>query len=173
MRRAVSWGLGLAVVLGGVIGLIAIFTARDEGSVAAREAAGPGELQPDRRRAHTADAAPLDPQNPVASGPHRAALLARDRRPVGADELLHALELGNVAILYGSARVPAALVELQESVAGRFDVELVAAGQMVVLARVAGLDDVVALAWRRVLRTDDPADPALREFAEAWLGKGA
>jgi hypothetical protein len=31
---------------------------------------------------------------------------------------------------------------------------------------------VIALAWRRRLRTADPADPRLRDFVDAWLGQG-
>ena len=41
------------------------------------------------------------------------------------------------------------------------------------LARRAGSDGVVALAWRRMLRAADPADPALERFASHWLGRGA
>jgi hypothetical protein len=42
----------------------------------------------------------------------------------------------------------------------------------VILARRDGSGPATALAWKRILRADDPADPALREFAEFWLGRG-
>ena len=63
-------------------------------------------------------------------------------------------------------------MRLQEDVAGPFDAELAAAGQAVILARRAGAGPATALAWRRILKTGDATDPELREFAEAWLGRG-
>ena len=50
---------------------------------------------------------------------------------------------------------------------------MAAAGQQVNLARREGVGPVTAAAWRRLLRVDDPSDPRLREFAEAWIGRGA
>jgi hypothetical protein len=96
--------------------------------------------------------------------------VTRDRRELIDDQLIHALELGNVVILYDAPKPGAALARLQEDVAGPFDAELAAAGQAVILAPRQGAGPATALAWRRILRTDDAADPALREFAEAWLG---
>ena len=49
---------------------------------------------------------------------------------------------------------------------------MAAAGQAVILARREGAGPATALAWRHVYRAADPAIPALREFAEAWLGRG-
>ena len=40
----------------------------------------------------------------------------------------------------------------------------------IVAAAVALLGPTTALAWRRLLRSDDPAE--LQAFAEAWLGRG-
>jgi hypothetical protein len=57
-------------------------------------------------------------------------------------------------------------------VAGPFDAELAAAGQAVILARRPGAGPATALAWRRILRAGDPADPDLRTFTEHWLGRG-
>jgi hypothetical protein len=42
----------------------------------------------------------------------------------------------------------------------------------VILARREGAGPATALAWRRVYETPDSRDPALREFTEAWLGRG-
>jgi hypothetical protein len=72
-------------------------------------------------------------------------------------------------ILY-DGRVDPALERLRDEVAGPFDPELAAAGQAVILAPREGAGPALALAWRRSLRALDPADPRLREFAEAWLG---
>ena len=76
-------------------------------------------------------------------------------------------------IAYDADDPPPALVQLQEDTAGPFDAELAAAGQAVILARRPGVGGVVALAWRRKLATDAPADPKLHEFVEAYLGQGA
>lgn len=170
MRRALTVAVGTIVVIGGLVALVAAFSARDDAGVAV-DAAGPGELQPDRGSSHdgAAPAAALLP----TSGTHRPRNVTADATEIGGDELVHALEQGNVVLVYGGRRPPASLRGLQEAVAGPFDAELAAAGQSVILARVPGVDGVAALAWRRLLRAPDAADPRLREFAEAWLGKGA
>jgi hypothetical protein len=112
-----------------------------------------------------------DGADPPASGPHSGALVTRDRRPISDDQLVSALALGDVVILYEGSPDPE-LVRLQREVAGPFDAEVAAAGQAVILARRAGAGAATALAWKRILRASDPAEPALREFAEFWLGRG-
>jgi hypothetical protein len=162
LRRVAIVAAGVLLAAGGLIALALIFNARDDADLA-RAPAGPGELQPDRGSGHD-QAAAVEDEWPT-SGPHHPDLVTRDRRRLSDDQILHALELGNVVILSDD---PSAFVALQEEVAGPFDAEVAAAGQAVILARHDG--PVVALAWRRVLESDDPA--ALREFAEAWLGRG-
>jgi hypothetical protein len=152
------------VVAAGLAGLLLVFSARDEGQIEASPI-GPGTLQPDRGASHGAPAAA---GGLPTSGTHRPEPVTRDRRPLTNDQLIHALELGNVVIVY-DRRPPAALVRLQEDVTGPFDAEVAAAGQAIILARRPG--PTTALAWRRTLETDDPAQ--LREFAEAWLGEGS
>jgi hypothetical protein len=152
------------VVAAGLAGLLLVFSARDEGQLEAAPA-GPGELQPDGGAAH---GAPAERGGLPTSGAHRPLAVTRDRRRLTNDQLIHALELCNVVIVYGERTPPPALVQLQEEVAGPFDAEVAAAGQAVILARQGG--PTTALAWRRVLETDNPA--RLREFAEAWLGEG-
>jgi len=88
------------------------------------------------------------------------------------DQIIHALELGNVVILYDAPDPGTWLERVQREVAGPFDAEVAAAGQAVILARRTGAGPATALAWRRILRTDDPRDPRLREFAEQWLARG-
>ena len=153
---------GVLLAIAGLIVLVLVFGARDDPEVASAPE-GPGELQPDRGSGHDHAAAVEDPW--PTSGPHLPELVTRDRRRLSDDQILHALELGNVVILSGD---PADFVALQREVAGPFDAEVAAAGQAVILARHDG--PVVALAWRRVLQSYEPA--ALREFAEAWLGQG-
>lgn len=146
-----------------LLGLVLVLGSRDDAEVA--PAQGPGELRPDRGAAHDGPARP-EGDEPPTSGTHRPELVARDQRPLTDDQLIHALELGNVVIL--AERIDPELLAVQRAVAGPFDAEVAAAGQAVILARRDG--PTTALAWRRLLRTDDPAE--LQAFAEAWLGRG-
>jgi hypothetical protein len=168
----------LAVVIvaaAGCVGLIALLASRDSSQVGGTS--GPGTLEPDRGSGLEADNAPdtpvSRPADPPTSGRHKNAPVRRDRMALSDDELLTALQQGNVVLAYdGDAKPAAELVALQHEVAGPFDVELAAAGQAVVLDHRPGVGGVIALAWRRKLVTSDPGDPQLRMFAEAWLGQG-
>jgi hypothetical protein len=169
LRRLGVVAAGVLVAVAGLIALAVAFNARDDPEVA-RSPAGPGELQPDRGSGHDQPAQVADDW--PTSGPHREELVTRDRRRLTDDQILHALELGNVVILYDAPDPGTVLERVQDEVAGPFDAELAAAGQAVILARRTGAGPATALAWRRVYRTDDPFDPRVREFAEAWLGRG-
>jgi Protein of unknown function (DUF3105) len=149
---------GVAVAAAALLVLVLVLSSRDDSQLSAA-GEGPGQVQPEGAE-------------PPAGGSHRKVLVTRDRRPLSDDQLLTALELGNVVVFYDGRQPPRALVRLQREVSGPFDAELAAAGQAVILAPRAGAGPATALAWRRILRTDDPADPALREFAEYWLGRG-
>jgi hypothetical protein len=153
------------------VALVWILATRDSSSVQAPR--GPGVLQPDHGHAHDRAAAPSPPDDPPTSGAHRPVLVTRDATALSDDALLHALELGDVVLAYDAPRPPAALRSVQRAVAGPFDSELAAAGQAVILDRRRGVHGVIALAWRRELRADDSSDPRLRDFADAWLGRGA
>jgi hypothetical protein len=170
LRRAVVVVLGVVVVVAALVGLMLVISSRDDSQLSAAPA-GPGQLQPDRGASHDAAAEPSG-ATPPTSGTHLPDLVTRDRTRLTDDQILHALELGNVVILYDAPDPGAGLEQLQEEISGPFDAELAAAGQAVILARRAGAGPATALAWRRVLQTDDPTDPELREFAEAWLGRG-
>jgi Protein of unknown function (DUF3105) len=173
VRRLLLVAIGALVVIAGIAALMLAFTSRDEPEVSSA-APGPGEQQPDLGARHLAadehapDAGLTDPPT---SGPHHPDLVTRDRRVLEPDQIIHALELGNVVLFYDSARPPPELVAVQEEVSGPFDAEIAAAGQAVILARRSGAGPATALAWRRVLQTPDSADPRLRDFAEAWLGQ--
>jgi Protein of unknown function (DUF3105) len=169
--------LGVIVAAAGLIGLVLVLAARDDSQLAAAPE-GPGELQPDRGADHLPAGDVADsvlerlPEDVPTSGPHAVELVTRDRRALTSDQIIHALELGNVVILYGGDAPGRELERLQEEVAGSFDAELAAAGQSVILAPAGGAGAATALAWRRVLRADEPGEPALREFTEYWLGRG-
>ena len=133
-----------AVVVGG--GLLAL-QSRDDAEVGGAPA-GPGRAVGDRCPAH-------------------AALVTRDRRRLSRAQVQTALAQGNVVVLYPGAAPSAALRRLQDDLAGPFDAEVAAAGQAVILAPGPA---TAGRAWGR--RIDAEGAP-LREFAEAWLGKGA
>ncbi len=176
MRRLLAVVAGAVLVVGGVVALLAVFNARDDAGVdGSTAAAGPGELQRDLGARHlpAGEHVPLDGlTDPPTSGAHHERLITREGEALSPDEILHALELGNVILFYSARRPPPALRALQRDVTGPFDAEVAAAGQQVILAPRKGPAAVTAAAWRRLLRTDDPADPRLREFAEAWVGRG-
>jgi Protein of unknown function (DUF3105) len=153
------------------VALIFILASRDSGKVS--QARGPGALEPDHGSAHGRAAAATPADAPPTSGPHLPRNVTRDGVPLSNDQLLHALELGDVVVAYDPALAAAPLRRLQRAVSGAFDPELAAAGQMVVLDPRRGVHGVIALAWRRRLRVADGTDPRLRAFAEAWLGRGA
>jgi hypothetical protein len=145
--------LGLLIVvlsLAAVVAVVLVLQSRDDAEVG--RSGGPGEKV-------------------EARCPDEPAGITRDARPLSEDQIRQALALGNVVLRYSGARPPAALRQLQEELTGPFDAEIAAAGQAVILA--GGGQTVEALAWGRRQRAQTPGDPALRTFAEAWLGEGA
>jgi hypothetical protein len=170
LRRALPALVGVVLAVAVVAAVFLFVTGRDDSNVAGPD--GPGELQPNRGASHSGPAE-ASGDDPPTSGTHESRLVTRDRRPITDDQLIHALELGDVVILYDAQQPPPALVQLQADVmGGPFDAEVAAAGQAVILARRPGRGPATALAWRRILRADDPADPALLDFTEFWLGRG-
>jgi Protein of unknown function (DUF3105) len=165
-----------ALVVLAIGGWLLFANSRDDAGVGAGASpAGPGRLQPDRGRRHlpAGEHVPLEGlTDPPTSGAHHDRLVTREGQ-LDPNEIIHALELGDVIFFYGSAKPPAGLERVQEDVSGPFDAEVAAAGQQVILARRPGTRGVVAAAWRRLLRTGDGSDPRLSEFADAWLGVGA
>ncbi len=169
MRRGLAALLAVALLAAGIFGLGRFFTARDDAGV--RAAAGPGQAIRDACARHgTARERPTS--RPPSSGTHRPRLPRRDGRTLGDDELLHALELGNVVLAYRAPSAPAALRRLQEELSGPYRPAVAEAGQAVILGRRDDAGTVVALAWARMQRAGSATDPALRAFAEHWLGRG-
>jgi hypothetical protein len=162
------------VGLAAVVGLIALLNSREKATFT--EVQGPGQALPDQGRRHLepgqSPAAPYA-SDPPTSGPHVPVAVTRDGAPLSDDQILQALEAGNVILLYGSAQPPPALRALADDLAGPFDPELAKAGQAVILARRPGTRGVVALAWRHLLRVPSATDPALRTFTDFWLGRPA
>src|SRR5688572_5596692 len=139
MRRGLVGLAAAAVVAAGLLGLLLVFSARDDAEVSGAE--GPGELQRDLGSRHlpAGEHVPVEGfTDPPTSGAHHARLVKREGGTLDPNEILHALELGNVILFYEGARPPAALRAVQRDVAGPFDSELAAAGQAVILAPRAG-----------------------------------
>ena len=172
MKRVLIAIAAVVVAAIGCVALISVLTSQDSSQVGGTT--GPGTLEPDRGSARqtgpTTPASP--PDEPPTSGPHRAEPVARDETELSDDQILQALQLGNVIVTYEESKPPAALVALQKDVlGGAFDPSLAEAGQAVILARRPGAG-TQALAWRRRLVASGPDDPKLRDFADAWLGQG-
>jgi hypothetical protein len=167
--------IGVAVVIvaaAGCVALISLLASRDSSQV--NEAAGPGTLEPDRGSGRqNGPATPASPADrPPTSGRQREEHVLEDKTELTDDQILDALQSGNVIITYDGSKPPAALVALQRDVqGGPFDAFLSGAGQAVILAHRPGAG-TQALAWRRRLVASGPEDPKLRDFADAWLGQG-
>lgn len=116
---------------------------------------------------------PVYDSNPPTSGAHVPELVTQDRAPLNDDQLLSALALGDVVVVYATRRPPRPLVDLARSVAGPFTPALAAAGQAVILSPIARTRGFIGLAWTHMIRVRRAADPELAQFAAYWLGRGA
>jgi hypothetical protein len=136
---------------------------------------GPGKVFKDLGDAYLPPNRLQPPYNsdPPTSGAHVPEAVTRDDRPLDDNQLLQALSLGNVVIMYGGKGPPPGLSALVAQLSGTFTPALAATGQAVILAPRPGTSGLIALAWTRMLRVGSPADPQLRAFIDFWLGKGA
>ena len=153
MRGLLGWLLVVVIALAAVGGAVLLLQSRDDAGVTGA-ATGPGERVDDRC-------------------PARSAPVTRDRRKLSRDQIQTALAEGNVVIVY-SGRPLRELRQLQrDSTGGAFDAEIAAAGQAVILAEGDAFAGYKARAWGRSLSVQFGQEQKLREFTEAWLGKGA
>jgi hypothetical protein len=127
---------------------------------------GDSQLKPGELR-------PVYDSNPPTSGPHLPDAVGRDRAELTDDQVLQALAAGDVIFMYGTRTPPPGLAALAVAVAPPFTTALAASGQAVLLAYRPGMPGVTALAWTHMLRVASSRDPALRSFAQIWLGRGA
>ena len=160
------------------VGLIALlsgyFAGHDSAGVSGTVVA-PGQAFTDLGHIHLGPGQPrpaYDSQPPT-SGAHRIAAVTRDETPLSDDQLLTALESGDVVIAYSPPRPPADLRALTGSLASPFSPALAAAGQAVILTPRRGTSGLVALAWAHLLQTSSARDPGLAQFVSYWLGRGA
>jgi hypothetical protein len=158
----------------GVIALLSggLLAGRDNPGVSAGQG-GPGTRFRDQGdlHLHRGELRPIYDSNPPTSGPHIPEAVRSDRSELSNDQLLQALEVGNVVLMYGTPQPPRGLAAIAQAVGGRFTPALAASGQAVILARRPGTRGVIALAWTRMLRT--LSAPDLRSFAQFWLSRGA
>jgi hypothetical protein len=159
------------------IGLIAVlsgfFQSHDPAGV--NGTSGPvGQQFPDLGHTHLRPDELRPPYNsdPPTSGPHVPEPVLRSPTRLSNDQLLQALEVGNVVIAYGRRHPPPGLPQLAHTVAGTFTPALASAGQAVILWHRPGTDGLIGVAWTHLLRVRTAAS-LLRGFAERWLGRGA
>jgi uncharacterized protein DUF3105 len=169
VRRAAVVVASGAVAVGLLVVLVLVLGGRDKAPV--QTVQGPGEAFRDQCAAHERTDPSTYNSDPPTNGPHLPRLPAREQLS-GDDELLHALELGDVVILYPQRTPPATLRRLQDDLSGPFDRDVAAAGQAVILSRDPSVGQITGLAWRHRLRATGAGEPAIREFADFWLGKG-
>jgi hypothetical protein len=177
LTRALEWAaivVASLLVSGGAIALLSgFFAGRDTAGVSGASAV-PGTAFADLGHAHLHGGQPHPryDSDPPTSGAHVPAPVSRDRAQLNDDQLLQALELGDVVVMYGSPAPPPGLEALVRSVAYQFNPALAAAGQAVIFARRPGTQGLIALAWTHLLRVPD-AGPLLHDFINYWLGRGA
>ena len=164
----------LALSFGLIALLSGFFENRDNGALAG-ETSGPGQhfrdlgntiLAPEQLR-------PAYDSNPPTSGPHVLAAVTHDGVRLSDDQLLSALAVGDVVIMYGATKPPGPLIAMARSVAGTFSPSLAATGQAVILSPRPHSRGFLGLAWTHILRVSWAGDPLLAQFAAYWLGRGA
>lgn len=164
----------LALSFGLIAVLSGFFAGRDQAGVSISQT-GPGTAFPDLGAAHLkpGEKRPEYSSNPPTSGAHFPQPITRDEAEINDDQLLHALESGNVVFMYGTRNPPPGLREVALKLASPFTPALAAAGQAVILARRPGTIGVDGLAWAHAVSVRAPSDPRLAAFARFWLGRGA
>jgi hypothetical protein len=164
----------LVVSVGSIALLSGYFAGNDQAGVSGGPA-GPGTAFKNLGDAYLPPHRLQPPYNsdPPTSGAHVPEAVTHDERPLDDNQLLQALSLGNVVIMYGGKAPPRGLKTLVAQLAGPFTPALAATGQAIILAPRARTTGLIALAWTRMLRVASPADPLLRAFVAFWLGKGA
>jgi hypothetical protein len=178
LRSALEWTAivvaSLAIAFGAIALLSGFFAGRDAAGVSGGGTV-PGLTFPDLGHVHltAGQPHPAYDSNPPTSGAHVPEPVTADGQAINNDQLLEALELGDVVFMYGSPAPPAGLRALADSLAGPFSPSLAASGEAVILARRPRIAGVVGLAWTRLLKVARVDDPLLRSFGQYWLGRGA
>jgi Protein of unknown function (DUF3105) len=164
----------LALSVGLIVLVSGFFSGRDQAGVTGA-IAGPGQAFADLGHAtlRPGEPRPAYDSDPPTSGAHRPEAVSRAGLPLNIDQLLSALQVGDVVIMYGGRQPPAGLEQFARSVAPPFTPALAATGDAVILARRPGTTGVLAVAWAHLLHVPRASDALLREFVAFWLGRGA
>ena len=165
---------GLAVAFVAIALLSGFFTSRDNPGFAGADT-GPGIAFRDLGHAHLQPGQPHPPynSNPPTSGAHVPELVTANNSQLNSDQLLEALEVGDVVIEYGTPAPPPGLEQLARQVAPPFNPALVATGDELILARRPGTNGLIGVAWAHLIRSASADDPMLKAFASYWIGRGA
>lgn len=83
------------------------------------------------------------------------------------------LRTGNVELSYADPALRQPLAALARRLGAPDTPELRAAGAAIVLRRDPAVAGVVAKAYGATYRASSPRDPALQDFIDRWLGRGA
>ena len=106
------------------VGLIALltgfFASHDQGSLSSATVAGHGFRELGDRVLRKGQRRPRYDSNPPTSGAHFDVPVTRDETTLSNDQLLGALAVGNVVILYGTRQPPAGLTTLAQALAPPF-----------------------------------------------------
>jgi hypothetical protein len=164
----------LALSIGLILLLSGYFAGRDQAAISGG-ASGPGQSFPDLGHAVLRPGQPHPTYNsdPPTSGAHIPEAVSKNAATLNDDQLLQALQLGNVVIVYGTRTPPAALTRFAGLAAPAFTPAIAASGDAVILARRPGTTGLEALAWAHLLRVSSADDPELAQFVSFWLGRGA
>jgi hypothetical protein len=185
VSRTARWLERVAIAVASLalsVGLIAVlsgfFAGRDQAGVSTTSSTPskvPGVAYRDLGHAHLrpGQARPAYDSSPPTSGAHHPAAVRRDGVALTDDQLLQALEVGDVVVFYPPPRPPSGLTHLLAQAGPRFSASLAASGRAVIAAPRPGTHGVLALAWAHMLAASGPRDPALRQFITHWLGHGA
>lgn len=127
---------------------------------------GHAQLKPGQAR-------PAYDSDPPTSGAHLPARVRTDETQLTDDQLLQALQEGNVVVMYGGRRPPPGLLGLADRIAGPFSPALASQGQAVILARRPNTQGLIGLAWAHMVHVSTANDSLLSAFTQYWLGRGA
>ncbi len=164
----------LALSVGLIVLLSGFFAGRDQAGVSSA-GSPPGQVYADLGHASLKPGEPRPSynSNPPTSGPHIPESVVRNDAALNDDQLLQALQLGNVVIFYGTRTPPPGLAAFARSAAPPFTPALATTGDALILARRPGTLGLVGLAWTHLVSVKDASNPLLRQFVSFWLGRGA
>jgi hypothetical protein len=174
LERAAIAVASLLLAIGLIALLSGFFAHRDQPEISG-STISIGEVLPDlgHARLHPGQLTPSYNSSPPTSGPHIPEPVVRNEARLNDNELLQALQTGNIVIVYGGRVPPHGLTALANSVAAPFTRALATAGQAVILARRPGTKGLIGLAWTHLIRVQSATDPRLRAFAQDLLGRAA